>query len=78
MSLRATESRLATAAARHLKPEHIGSALDSFAQHLSTLPPDELSAAGAIPDAHADAHFAKIAAEHPDRARRTKQPPKTW
>jgi hypothetical protein len=66
------------AKSRHIAPEHIGAALDAFHEHAAKLPPDELAAAGAMVDGHADAFFSKHAAEHPDRARKRKPAPKTW
>jgi hypothetical protein len=78
VSVRKVESRIIGAATKHIAPEHIGAAVDAFHEHASKLPPDELAAAGAMVDAHADAFFAKHAEENPSKARKRKTPPRTW
>lgn len=64
------ESKLATIASKHVKPQHIDKALDAYKSHLATLDPKQVAAMhadGSFVD-HADAFFKGVAEGAPDLA----------
>jgi hypothetical protein len=70
------EATLGSAAAAHLKPEHVGDALVSYAQHLTAKTAgdgDKINKL-ATPE-HASKFFSRLAKKSPDRALPPDPPP---